>query len=548
MVWTVLTKERTFRKVSLAIQYRQRCNASSAPTSDAATNGNLSPTHPTTVSSVSPTKVSPTSHMHNASCSDNMSSPNIIQSYMDHHSTSHMGNQQAYMYGYHPRNGPPSIPQNRNMPSTTNPGCGYTHSGLSSDVEKKVQTHPSTFVMSNGVVVSNGNSSDQMTTATDEITSRYEDSAHWTNATSSTPWSLPFLSNSMSTLPPIQSSIHLRQRNIDNMNLNQRYHHHYNNHPGMNSSSSSMNLVPNQNQGRYNIDALYAPSTQPYQEKYNTHGNRHADGDNSDPIPISDMFAEPASNQNKIWEELNISRHSNSTHMIRSASMVSLHPQQSYNQNSSLLQEQRPYIRRVSNFNEHHPDQDFHHPSDANHNTSHGNDEVISSAGSLTTIEMKEFHHIQHDNSDTMTTVAADHTIAASSVSVGDHHHDADSIAVVAGDDDDDDKDGDCDDDTDDEGHRHKNENTIAADAYVTRGIPCNSISDSSTCSEIDGSSDSGSSDSILYNDLCLSPLWSTFSDHHNPFDHDDLPFQPEGGCTNKMMNHHNDLPQLPFF
>lgn len=561
MIWTVLTKERTFRKVSLAIQYRQRCNASSKAATDAAAVGTVSPTNPstrTTVPSVSPAKVSPTRTVHKSS-RENGSSPNVVQSYMDHHSN-HNDNHQSLMYGYHhPSMTPTStIPPNRVL-STANSGYGYSHSSYvtqppststtsPSDVEKKSQTqHPSTFVMSNGIVISNSNKIDTMKPTTDEFMSCYDDAIHWTNSshgngnsgTTSAPWSLPFLSNAMSALPPFQSSIFLRQRD-DHLNLShhsqqhqhhhRQYSHHSTNSPQRNGNAKMM--MPQQ-QGRHNMDAmLYAPATRPHQESF-IYRDNGKDCDDSDPIPISDIFGMPTSNQqhgsSSSWDEPNVPRYNHNTHTIRSSSIVS--PQQPYN--NCILpppqeqeQHRASFIRRVSNFkeNDHGPQHhnQKHHSSDR-HNKSNGNDEIVSTTDSITTIEtsaMKEFHQITMDTSDTLTTVAAETTSLLSSVG----ESGIKNTIVISSDDEDNDTEG-----------RLKN---AISDTTICNGV---SISDSSTCSHSDDTMGS-----ILYNDLCLSPLSFSTSTSPEPY-HDHFISDSDDMMYNHINHNEVQILQLPF-
>ena len=463
MIWTVLTKERTFRKVSLAIQYRQRCNASSNGSEDS---GPVSPTNPITAPS----------SMHFSSNTNHVVSPSDVRSYMDHHSNhDHNDTHQPFMYGYHHphQNRPSSMSQNRTM-STSISAYGYSHvattsNAASPNLEKKPPTHASQFDISDGMVVPNH---DKMKVTTDEFKSRYEDSMHWMNSASSNhvangaPWSLPFLSNAMSALPPIQSSIHLRQRN-EMIPMN---HPHYSNHTSTNNNMKFMA----QKQGCYgNTDTLYVPSTRPQYDDCN------GGDEDLDPIPISAIFAEPKSNRN--WDAPNVPQYGNS-----------MHAPQSYGYCVSP-QESRP--RRVSNFNE--LDHDDHQRNGRNNHTGH--DEIASTSGSITTIrttDLKEFHQIDHDTSDTLTTI------------VSRDNEDADSVVVIADSDDTDEED--C--------HPTKHHHT----EYFEKSVD---VSDDSSCS--DGS--------ILYNDLCLSPF--SFSAHS--FDVN------ENDCNHHNSNHMNELQQL---
>ena len=430
--------------------------------------------------------------------------------------------------------------QNRIVPNT-NSGYGYSHSATNikpSPPDHGMKSQP-TFVMSNGMVVSNGHKSDHMETMNDEFTSRFEDSSNWTNGshggTSSAPWSLPFLSNSMSALLPLQSSLHLRQRNENSMNVHQHHQHPYEHYQDVHTGHHVKFMA--QNRDRYNTDSLYVPSIGSHKKCY-SNGDHYDDGDDSDPIPISDIFDEPKSNRNGSWDTSNVPpRYANRAHMIRSTSIVSLQP--AYNNSITSPQDQRSYIRRVSNFNE----EDHHHSSNgggsSNHHTSPANDEILSMAGSLTTIEMNEFHHIQNDSSDTLTIVAAEHTISASSSS---------SSLVGGGDDG----------DIDDTSNKNKSADSVVViavddisknttvDAAISFGICCSISGGSSTCSD---DPDCGSSihSGILYNDLCLSPLWCTGGSTESSPEYPD-PFYHDGSRSNYESMIEMPQLQMPFF
>jgi hypothetical protein len=473
--------------------------------------------------------------------------------------------------------------------SEANAGYGYSQptalyvvppkTNMTSSSDHGTNSPPQTFAMSNGMVVSNGSTNDHMKAkvVSDEFSSRYEDLSHWTSTgsnshgvTSNAPWSLPFLSTALSGLPPIQSSIHLRQRNDSNRN----HPHHYGNHSNMNNGYHRQHhpmkgMMPNQ--GRHNMDGLYVPSIRSRQDSYTNDPDHHhyqqqphhndADESDDDPIPLSEIFAESTMDrsQNGKW----YTTAANGATTTRLTSNVSVRPPYStaLNTSSDQHQQQRPHLRRVSNFNEsNEKDIDINNP----------NDEVVSSAGSLTTIEMYALRHPMTPNDGSIGSSSDDNhcsdsfTMIATTAGKGDDgvEEDTTSVAIIAiGDTDDDD-----DDDTNDHHSNHNNihPNTTTTtttttttvqpddDMISTVGMYC-SISDSSTCSSdiqdpyngtTGGSSSSSSNSSIaagniLYNDLCLSPLWcsttSLSSSSSSPEMDDNLFF-----CDSPFMNHHD--------
>jgi hypothetical protein len=484
--------------VSLAIQYRQRCNTSTSTTTTPLVALTPLKPSPSSLTLGSTTNVTPSSSSPNKDSTTGGPQSTIV----------HCDSNQSFHYALH-RNEPS---MQHMIPLVKNPVFGqqsqYGHvlqrayltppTINGTMMNTTTQRSPATAVqdneqslhsmMQNRIPLSINNNTQDLNEA---FTSRYEDSIHWasnrnnhttgaaaaersTAGNSMAPWSLPFLSHSMSTLPPFQSSIYLRQRN-----MNQFHGEHQGNN--MTMGRNTMNRD----------DHLYVPIHEnegqvfPKQPYYTN--SKDDENDDDDPIPISEIFHVSSNSwdQSRQWNLNGIpnpSRYDLGT--------TPHHRYTTMDQIDQAQPQQAPYLRRVSNFMDHPDDGNFRDiPSSYQASLISPSTKDISimehTIPGHTTIDVENMHH-NYSGFDSLSTTGM--TIETT---------DLKEFQNIIRDDTTDEGDNEEEDDgangsSDLTSHHHSG--GAGSDQHSLTG---NASSTSSCCD----------SNSILHNDLCLSPL-----------------------------------------